>query len=229
MATCASHVGCAYGSVCPICPYQLRQFCPCNGIQVSGKTFNIGKGVSRRSFLKGTSLAGLTLAATGGLAGCSSVTQTGSMFTAPGVQKTGYQYASEAEEGTWHHCACQRNCFDTCMMKVRTVGGRVVEVRGDENSPYTADALIGTATAIDADDLRRPSEAGFYAFLKELGQSEDGDLRRTIASEYAELFVGPRPPLAPLYESVYLGSPSRLLPSRPCRCAVSTSVAAFPS
>ena len=196
---------------------------------MSGKTFNIGKGVSRRSFLKGTSLAGLTLAATGGLAGCSSVTQTGSMFTAPGVQKTGYQYASEAEEGTWHHCACQRNCFDTCMMKVRTVGGRVVEVRGDENSPYTADALIGTATAIDADDLRRPSEAGFYAFLKELGQSEDGDLRRTIASEYAELFVGPRPPLAPLYESVYLGSPSRLLPSRPCRCAVSTSVAAFPS
>ena len=31
-----------------------------------------------------------------------------------------------------------------------------------------------------------------------------------VRTEYAELFVGPRPPLAPLYESLYVGSPRRL-------------------
>ena len=117
---------------------------------MSEVTFKAGSGMSRRGFLKGAGLAGLTLAATGGLAGCSSVTPAGSMFAAPGVQKTGYQYASEAQEGTWHHCACQRNCFDTCMMKVRTVGGRVVEVRGDESSPYTAGGLcVKTQSYVD--------------------------------------------------------------------------------
>ncbi|MBQ3301718.1 MAG: molybdopterin-dependent oxidoreductase, partial [Eggerthellaceae bacterium] len=49
-----------------------------------------------------------------------------------------------------HHCACQRNCFDTCMMKVRTVGGRVVEVRGDETNPYTAGGLcVKTQSYVD--------------------------------------------------------------------------------
>lgn len=111
---------------------------------------NRSGGVSRREFLRGLGLSGIALGAIGGLTGCSSVTQTGSTFTAPGVQKTGYQYASEAEGGEWHHCACQRNCFDTCMMKVRTVGGRVVEVRGDENSPYTAGGLcVKTQSYVD--------------------------------------------------------------------------------
>ncbi|WP_302961936.1 molecular chaperone [uncultured Adlercreutzia sp.] len=41
--------------------------------------------------------------------------------------------------------------------------------------------------------------------------SEDSSLGTRVRSEYAELFVGPRPPLAPLYESLYRGSPRRLL------------------
>lgn len=32
-----------------------------------------------------------------------------------------------------------------------------------------------------------------------------------VRSEYAELFVGPRPPRAPLYESIYVGYPRRLM------------------
>jgi len=70
--------------------------------------------------------------------------------------------------------------------------------------------LIGAARAVEVEDVRRASEAGFYAYLRELDDSDLEGLRVRVASEYAELFVGPRPPLAPLYESVYLGSPSRL-------------------
>lgn len=111
----------------------------------------VGKGkMSRRSFLKGSAFAALALGTTGALTGCSAPEDAGSPFAAPGVSKAGYQYAGEAEGGTWHHCACQRNCFDTCMMKVRTVGGRVVEVRGDENSPYTAGGLcVKTQSYVD--------------------------------------------------------------------------------
>ena len=109
-----------------------------------------GSGISRRGFLKRAGMAGLVLGAAGGLAGCSAVTPAGSAFMAPGVQTGGYKYASEAEDGVWHHCACQRNCFDTCMMKVRTVGGRVVEVRGDETNPYTAGGLcVKTQSYVD--------------------------------------------------------------------------------
>jgi len=80
----------------------------------------------------------------------------------------------------------------------------------DAPSVDALEALIGAAEAIDAEDVRSASEAGFYAYLRTLRKRGDAGLRRAVASEYAELFVGPRPPLAPLYESVYLGSPSRL-------------------
>ena len=56
----------------------------------------------------------------------------------------------------------------------------------------------------------RPAKASFYAYLRKYEGCNLEELRVQVASEYAELFVGPRPPLAPLYESVYLGSPSRL-------------------
>lgn len=38
----------------------------------------------------------------------------------------------------------------------------------------------------------------------------DEQLGTRVRTEYAELFVGPRPPLAPLYESLYVGSPRRM-------------------
>ncbi|MGI6032708.1 MAG: TorD/DmsD family molecular chaperone [Coriobacteriales bacterium] len=56
----------------------------------------------------------------------------------------------------------------------------------------------------------RPSEA---RLMKDLAESLKGDsqtLRGLLATEYAELFLGPRPPLAPLFESVYVGFPNRL-------------------
>ena len=59
-----------------------------------------------------------------------------------------------------------------------------------------------------------PAEKRFSEILVPLQAQrlENGieELRKQVASEYAELFIGPRPPLAPYYESVYLGAPSRL-------------------
>ena len=105
--------------------------------------------MSRRGFMKLAGLAGLTLAASSGLVGCDTAhASTG--FKAPGVKTDGYQYAGEIDEGEWYHGACQRNCFDTCMMKIRVKDGRVVEVRGDENSPYTAGGLcVKTQSYVD--------------------------------------------------------------------------------
>ena len=71
-------------------------------------------------------------------------------------------------------------------------------------------ALVEAARSVSRGTARRTSEDGFYAYLREFGDREFVDPRRAVASEYAELFVGPRPPLAPLYESVYLGFPKRL-------------------
>lgn len=41
--------------------------------------------------------------------------------------------------------------------------------------------------------------------------ANDPGLGTKVRSEYAELFAGPRPPRAPLYESLYVGHPRRLL------------------
>ena len=70
--------------------------------------------------------------------------------------------------------------------------------------------LIAAACTVEVEDVRRTSEAGFYAYLRGLDGRDVDELRMEVASEYAELFVGPRPPLAPYYESVYLGFPNRL-------------------
>ena len=73
--------------------------------------------------------------------------------------------------------------------------------------------LVDAATDAMSDEQANPmreSERFFYGYLRDRWHSCDEDARRAIASEYAELFVGPRPPLAPLYESVYLGFPNRL-------------------
>ena len=49
--------------------------------------------------------------------------------------------------------------------------------------------------------------------LAHLASYDDADLvmlGARLRSEYAELFLGPRPPLAPCFESMYVGSPRRL-------------------
>jgi len=62
----------------------------------------------------------------------------------------------------------------------------------------------------DPDDCVRPSEHELLVYLRSLDGVPTDELRTRIATEYAELFVGPRPPLAPPYESLYLGYPQRL-------------------
>ena len=56
----------------------------------------------------------------------------------------------------------------------------------------------------------RKSECDVLLRLSRLDAVDLAALRMRVAEEYAALFVGPRPPLAPLYESVYIGAESRL-------------------
>lgn len=72
-------------------------------------------------------------------------------------------------------------------------------------------ALLRAASESDGPDAMRPSEAAFLGKLRELKLGDAEEARTEVATEYAELFVGPRPPLAPIYESVYLGPTKRLM------------------
>lgn len=71
-------------------------------------------------------------------------------------------------------------------------------------------ALLGKACSIVPGDCVRSCEYALFDRIAKMDVHDLARLRTDIASEYAELFVGPRPPLAPLYESLYVGSPSRL-------------------
>ena len=71
-------------------------------------------------------------------------------------------------------------------------------------------AQIAAAVGADEDSYVRPCERVLYSYLRELEGCDLAALRTKVATEYAELFVGPRPPLAPYYESVYLGANPRL-------------------
>lgn len=78
----------------------------------------------------------------------------------------------------------------------------------------TDDALKATIDAFveadqDASSLSE-ADAALSAALVVLADSKDEDLGKKIRSEYAALFIGPRPPLAHPYESVYVGPQSRL-------------------
>jgi TorA maturation chaperone TorD len=53
-------------------------------------------------------------------------------------------------------------------------------------------------------------EAALFQQLSEYAEQDMDVLLRNIRTEYAELFIGPRPPLAPLFESLYIGYPSRM-------------------
>ena len=62
----------------------------------------------------------------------------------------------------------------------------------------------------DGDGWILPCERDILAHLAALDAS-DPRLGTRVRNEYAELFVGPRPPRAPLYESIYVGHPRRLM------------------
>ena len=69
---------------------------------------------------------------------------------------------------------------------------------------------IQAAVAADDDSFIRPCEKVLFSYLRGFYGADIAALREKVATEYAELFVGPRPPLAPYYESVYLGANPRL-------------------
>ena len=85
------------------------------------------------------------------------------------------------------------------------------------SSVFTFDATeeglsrqIEAACSADEESCVRECEAVLFSYLRGLADADLGALRKKVASEYAELFVGPRAPLAPYYESIYLGANPRL-------------------
>ena len=70
--------------------------------------------------------------------------------------------------------------------------------------------LVEAACASDGSDCARECERGLFEHLRTYRNQDLDALRTKVATEYAELFIGPRPPLSPLYESVYVGAVKRL-------------------
>ena len=70
--------------------------------------------------------------------------------------------------------------------------------------------LVDVALAAGEGGYVRESERQLLSHLRQYEGADFAVLRTQVATEYAELFVGPRAPLAPLYESVYVGPLHRL-------------------
>lgn len=74
-----------------------------------------------------------------------------------------------------------------------------------------ASSIEAARAAVDDEgSWELPCEQRLLTHLASFDEN-DADLGRRVRSEYAELFIGPRPPKAPLYESLYRGAPRRLL------------------
>lgn len=114
---------------------------------------SFGSGYSRRTFVKGSLLAGLGTALVGGLVACGNEPKEQEKTpeqVQDGASVSGYQYVNEQVEGEWKHSACSRNCFDTCMIKSKVIDGQLVQVRGDESNPYTKGGLcVKTQNYVD--------------------------------------------------------------------------------
>lgn len=152
---------------------------------------------TRRTFVKGSVLA--SLAAGIGLTGLTSCAPNPGDSTVGAHRGNsrmgGYQYDAEIIEGKWHHSACQRNCFDTCMIKSKVAGGRLIEVRGDETNPYTAGGLcVKTQSYVDwcySEDrilypLKRAGKKGPGCTFERISWD---DALETIASTWKDIIV----------------------------------------
>ena len=71
-------------------------------------------------------------------------------------------------------------------------------------------AQVEAAREATDDSCIRTCEAELFEHLLRYADVDPAELRVRVATEYAELFVGPRKPLAPYYESIYLGMNPRL-------------------
>lgn len=60
-------------------------------------------------------------------------------------------------------------------------------------------------------------ESSLLSYLQSLTEEDREALRTRVATEYCELFVGPRRPLAPYRESLYRGYPNRMFTEITCR------------
>jgi TorA maturation chaperone TorD len=80
----------------------------------------------------------------------------------------------------------------------------------EEPTKDTLAVLTALAEDTHEHECRRTSEFTVLVHMGNYKNRELPSLQTQIGTEYAELFIGPRPPLAPLYESLYVGSPRRL-------------------
>ena len=79
-----------------------------------------------------------------------------------------------------------------------------------EPSDEELSSSIEAALAAGSDDVVRASEAIVLDKLRGYEGSDASELGTRVRTEYAELFIGPRPPLASPFESIYIGFPNRL-------------------
>jgi TorA maturation chaperone TorD len=70
--------------------------------------------------------------------------------------------------------------------------------------------MIQKAQKAQNHECVRTYELEVISHIRGYGKEELSPLCTKIRTEYAELFLGPRPPLAPLYESLYRGFSHRL-------------------
>lgn len=80
----------------------------------------------------------------------------------------------------------------------------------DEPTKESLVQMIDAAKKARHEDCIRPYEFELFSHIRGYEGEEIAELCTKVRTEYAELFIGPRPPLAPLFESVYVGFPRRL-------------------
>ena len=101
--------------------------------------------------------------------------------------------------------------FDTEIARYRSgMYSLAAHVFAQEPSAEQLINMIDAAICANPDATTYHYEARLLDYLRSLQTYDPDDLRTRIAERYAELFIGPRPPLAPLYESMYIGYPQRL-------------------
>lgn len=83
----------------------------------------------------------------------------------------------------------------------------------NEPSDAALSSIAHGALMVHADEFVLACEGALLKHLAAYASENSGEAAcqgKRVRTEYAELFVGPRAPLAPLYESIYVGYPRRL-------------------
>lgn len=102
-----------------------------------------------------------------------------------------------------------QEAIDFARYKAQTYAAASEAFMNEPDAPMLASLAAAAQDACGQPGLLACEEE-LYAYLSGLAKSDFDELRTRVATEYAELFVGPRAPLAPPYESVYVGAVRRL-------------------